>query len=79
MLGCDVLQQFAGGLMKRIGSGIPIMSLTLRQASEASGLSIRKIYQLIGSGQLKSKRIGKRRLILMDSLRQLLYGEKEVA
>ena len=63
--------------MKRVGD-IPVMALTLQKASEISGLSIRKLYDLIGSGQLKSKCIGKRRLVLMDSLRELLYGNEEV-
>ena len=46
------------------------ISLTLKQASEASGLSIRKLYDLIAQGKLKSTTVGRRRLILYKSLEE---------
>jgi excisionase family DNA binding protein len=48
------------------------LSVTLKQASEATGLSVRKLYQLIGEGKLKSKTVGRRRLIIWQSLEELL-------
>ncbi len=48
------------------------ISLTLKQASEASGLSIRKLYDLIAEGKLKSVTVGRRRLILYRSLEELI-------
>jgi len=48
------------------------ISMTMRQASEASGLSIRKLYDLIAAGKLKSVTVGRRRLILYRSLEELI-------
>jgi excisionase family DNA binding protein len=42
---------------------------TMRQASEASGLSIRKLYDLIAKGKLRSVKVGRRRLMSCDRLR----------
>ena len=48
------------------------LSVTLKQASEVSGLSIRKLYDLIAEGKLKSVRVGRRRLVLYRSLEELI-------
>jgi excisionase family DNA binding protein len=48
---------------------------TMRQASEASGLSIRKLYDLIARGKLKSVKVGRRRLINWRSLEEHLLGK----
>jgi excisionase family DNA binding protein len=48
------------------------LSVTLKQATEATGLSVRKLYNLIAEGRLKSVAVGRRRLILWDSLEELL-------
>ena len=48
------------------------LSVTLKQASEVSGLSIRKLYDLIAEGKLKSVRVGRRRLVLYKSLEELI-------
>ena len=51
------------------------ITLTLKQANEASGLSIRTLYDLIAQGKLKSITVGRRRLILYKSLEELLLGK----
>jgi excisionase family DNA binding protein len=48
------------------------ISITLRQASKVSGLSVRKLYDLIAAGRLKSVTVGRRRLVLYKSLEELL-------
>jgi len=51
------------------------ISITLRQASKVSGLSVRKLYDLIAAGRLKSVTVGRRRLVLYKSLEELLNGK----
>jgi excisionase family DNA binding protein len=51
------------------------ITVTLKQANELSGLSIRKLYDLIAQQKLKSITVGRRRLILYKSLEQLLIGK----
>ena len=51
------------------------LTVTMKGASEASGLSIRKLYDLIAKKKLESVRIGRRRLIVMRSLEELLLGK----
>lgn len=51
------------------------ISMTLKQASEASGLSVRKLYDLIGERQLQSVTVGRRRLVIAKSLEELLLGK----
>jgi excisionase family DNA binding protein len=48
------------------------ITVSLKHAANASGLSIRTLYILISSGRLKTAKVGKRRLIFYDSLRQFL-------
>lgn len=48
------------------------LSMTLKQANEATGLSIRKLYDLIAAGKLQSVRVGRRRLVLAKSLEELV-------
>ena len=50
------------------------IAFRVTDAIRMSGIGRTKLYELIGSGELKSVRIGGRRLILADSLRQLLEG-----
>ncbi len=42
------------------------------QVSALTGLSRGKIFQLIASGELQSKRVGKARLVLASSVEKLL-------
>jgi excisionase family DNA binding protein len=51
---------------------------TMRQASEASGLSIRKLYDMIAKGTLKSVKVGRRRLIVWRSLQEALLGKAAI-
>jgi excisionase family DNA binding protein len=51
------------------------ITVTLKQATEASGLSVRKLYGLIAEGKLKSVTVGRRRLVLYKSLEELLLGK----
>ena len=48
------------------------ITATINGACELSGLGRSTIYELVKSGRLKSSTIGKRRLILLDSLREVL-------
>lgn len=48
------------------------ITLTLRRASEESGLSIRTLYNKIGAGELASVKVGKRRLIPARALEEFL-------
>lgn len=48
------------------------LSVTMAQAAEASGLSVRKLYELIAEGRLKSLTVGRRRLVSWASLEALL-------
>ena len=50
------------------------ITCTLKAASEASGLSVRKLYDLIAQNKLKSVRVGRRRLVVVESLEQVLLG-----
>lgn len=50
------------------------ITMTLKRAAEESGLSIRTIYSKIGSGELMSAKIGRRRLIPARALEQFLLG-----
>ncbi|HLI30352.1 MAG TPA: helix-turn-helix domain-containing protein [Terriglobia bacterium] len=52
------------------------LSLTLGEASSHTGLSQRTIYNLIAAGKLRSTKIGKRRLVLYDSLEALITGKR---
>jgi len=52
------------------------ISLTLKQATEISGLSIRKLYDLMAKDKLKSVTVGRRRLIIYKSLEELLLGKR---
>jgi hypothetical protein len=53
------------------GNYVPI-SLTLKGASEETGLSVRILYRLIAEGKLETRTIGRRRLILAKSLKDLI-------
>lgn len=48
------------------------LSCTIDKACEATGLGRTKLYELIGSGQLITTTVGRRRLVLVRSLLALL-------
>jgi hypothetical protein len=43
-----------------------------------SGLGRTRVYELIGAGQLDSVTIGKRRLVIIESYRQLIERQRAV-
>lgn len=61
--------------MKRID----IYTMTLKDAALVTGLSIRKLYDLIGTGKIESRKIGKRRLIVAKSLQDFLSKDRPTA
>jgi len=59
-------------------SAIPFgqrLTCTIAEACEARGLGRTKLYELIGDGYLDTTTIGRRRLVLVSSLRALLAPE----
>ncbi len=47
---------------------------TIREACAATGLKPTKIYELISLGAIESKKIYKRRIVLVRSLQKLIEG-----
>jgi excisionase family DNA binding protein len=48
------------------------VTVTVDGARKALGLGNTKIYELIGNGQLKTVKIGRRTLVKIDSIRALV-------
>ena len=48
------------------------LTCTVAEACEATGLGRTKLYELVGDGQVDTTTIGRRRLVQVRSLRQLL-------
>ena len=48
------------------------LTCTIAEACEATGLGRTKMYELIGEGCLETTTIGRRRLVRVSSLRELL-------
>lgn len=51
------------------------LTCTIAEACEATGLGRTKLYELIGAGYLGTTTIGRRRLVLVRSLRTLLAAD----
>ena len=51
------------------------LAVTIDDACEITGLGRTKIYELIGQGKLKAVSIGRRRLVLMESIEALLLPD----
>ncbi len=49
-------------------------TVTVRQAREITSLGLTKLNELISDGTLRSVKIGKRRLVFLDSIEELLAG-----
>ena len=65
-----------------VPSGIPFsqrLTCTIAQACEVTGLGRTKAYELIGNGQIRTTTIGRRRLVLVQSLLALMEGESSHA
>lgn len=52
--------------------GAPDIGLSVFEAGSQLGVSRRLVYQLIASGRLRSVQIGRRRIIPMSAIRELL-------
>lgn len=50
------------------------LTCTITETCRATGLGRTKLYELIGEGHLDTTTIGRRRLVLVGSLRTLLLG-----
>ncbi|WP_083514494.1 helix-turn-helix domain-containing protein [Bradyrhizobium sp. DASA03076] len=48
------------------------LTCTIDEACQATGLGRTKLYELIGAGQLDTRTVGRRRLVLVRSLHSLL-------
>ncbi len=48
------------------------ISVGIDNAAKLTGLSRSRIYELMGEGKVRSVHIGRRRLVLVSSLRELL-------
>lgn len=55
------------------------LSYTVQGFCEATGLGTSKTYQLIAEGRLRTVKVGKRRLILAESVRALLREAADAA
>lgn len=53
------------------------LTCTIAEACAATGLGRTKLYELIGAGYLDTTLIGRRRLVLVRSLRMLLDGSAD--
>ena len=51
------------------------VTVTVDDACKAIGIKRTKIYELIGSGKLRTIKIGTRTLVKTDSIRALVSGE----
>jgi excisionase family DNA binding protein len=49
-----------------------IITASISEFCRVSGLGRSKTYEMLADGQLKSVRIGKRRLIVLDSYRRMI-------
>ena len=48
------------------------MALSVEEAAQATGLSERYMWDLVKSGKLKTKRVGRRRIVTMPALEEFL-------
>lgn len=54
-------------------------ALSIEEAMSATGIGRTKIYELINSGQLKAKKIGKRTIVLKADLEEFLSNLQDYA
>lgn len=55
---------------------LPPRFFSVDEAARELGVGRTSIYALLGSGRLRSVRVGRRRLIPGDALREIVEGEK---
>lgn len=51
-----------------------LIGCTVRDACRRTGLKPTKLYELINTGAIESTKVGKRRIIVVRSLRRLIEG-----
>ena len=54
-----------------------IITAPINEFCSLSGLGRTRVYELIGTGDLESITIGKRRLVIIESYRRLIERQKE--
>ena len=54
--------------------GLKPLSVTIQRSMELTGLGLTKTYELINAGILKTTRIGQRRLVIYESLENLVLS-----
>ena len=75
---CDLLDTPKAAVL----SGIPFvqrLACTIAEACEVTGLGRTKLYELIGDGKVSTTTIGRRRLVLVQSLLSLIEGNRSPA
>ena len=55
------------------------ITVTISEAVRASGLGRTKLYELIGAGRVDSVRVGTRRLVVFESLKNFLIDAGRAA
>ena len=55
------------------------ITATVRDFCAMTGLGVTKTYELLGSGEIESFKIGKRRLIVLDSYHRLIERQRAKA
>lgn len=68
----NMLSKFDGVQNGRAAEPIARRSYTVREVEDITGLSHTTVHGLLKSGALESVRVGRRRLILADSIERLL-------
>jgi excisionase family DNA binding protein len=59
-------------LKRAVQSQIEPLSVTVRRASELTGIGQTKLWEMIGAGVIESVKIAGRRLLLYESLKKLV-------
>ncbi|HEY8032039.1 MAG TPA: helix-turn-helix domain-containing protein [Methylocella sp.] len=52
------------------------LAISIDEAVKVSGLGRSSVYQLMNSGEIETAKIGKRRLVLVASLKKLIEGAR---
>ena len=58
----------------RRGNAPKPVAATINDTCQITGLGRSKVYELIGEGRLKAITIGRRRLVLYESIEELIHG-----
>jgi len=58
---------------------MPKLLVTRREAAETLSLSIREVDRLVSTGKLNSRRVGRRRLIPLETLRRFASSSELTA